>query len=435
MIYIACPANLQTGGPEVLHQLGYKLNLFGIEANMLYANRKEGVNPVCECYRKYNVPYCTQNSICDDSIIILPEMVISLACHFQNHPVVIWWLSVDYAKYTEQDVEYMLGNPNIYHLVQSQYAFEHLRDKLKITERVYYLSDYLNSAFFDPAIEVDDSTRENVVLFNPKKGINKTANLIMRSDYRIKWQALCGLTPAGMRETMRKAKVYIDFGEHPGKDRIPREAAMCGCCVITNKNGAALNEVDVSIPQKYKFENECEEEKIFQCIYDIFDNYSNVKKDYLPYINKISSEFNEFEKDIIKFFSIFVPDVIQPADTPEQYIEYILSEIQKEQFGRALLYLVNYRIQGYEESVILDILEVVIRMGIKEFAEAEICAFRGLEKAPDNYELYLNLAQIGFITGDLRKFEKYALQAIEYSKGTPDEEYVANVLRDCGYEK
>lgn len=30
--------------------------------------------------------------------------------------------------------------------------------------------------------------------------------------------------------TMRKAKVYIDFGFHPGKDRIPREAVMCGAC-------------------------------------------------------------------------------------------------------------------------------------------------------------------------------------------------------------
>lgn len=57
MIYILCPANLETGGPEVLHQLGYKLNLMGVEAKMFYLNRMKDVDPVADRYRKYNVPY------------------------------------------------------------------------------------------------------------------------------------------------------------------------------------------------------------------------------------------------------------------------------------------------------------------------------------------------------------------------------------------
>lgn len=31
MIYIICPVNQESGGPELLHQLGYKLNLLGFE--------------------------------------------------------------------------------------------------------------------------------------------------------------------------------------------------------------------------------------------------------------------------------------------------------------------------------------------------------------------------------------------------------------------
>ena len=433
MVHIVCPANLQTGGPEVLHQLGYKLNLFGIEANMVYANRKEGVDPVCECYRKYNVPYQPVFVTDKNSIVVLPESRVLSAQHFKNCKTIIWWLSVDYAVYSDEDIDYVRDNENVYHLVQSQYALEHLK-KLNIHKNVFYLSDYLNNAFFDPTIKVLDDNREDVVLFNPKKGVNRTATLIMNSNHKIKWQALSGLTPEGMRETMRKAKVYIDFGEHPGKDRIPREAAMCGCCVITNKNGAAANDIDVAIPAKYKFEDNCELVEVFDCIHEIFANFSEAKKDYLPYTKKTSMEFNEFEEDIVKFFGTLYTGVIQPSKTKEEYVDSILSDINNGNFGQALLQLVNYRIQGHEVDVLMDILETTIRMGIKEFAEAEICAYRGLEKEPTNYELYTNLAQIGFMTGDMDKVKKYAPLAIEYSKGTMDEEYVFKVLGDCGFE-
>ena len=429
MIYILCPANLETGGPELLHQLGYKLNLLGIETNITYINKKENVDPVCDCYRKYNVPYSDTLELSSDTLVIVPEIYISFIQQLKNCRCVIWWLSVDYAKYKQEDMNLMIDNPNIYHLVQSQYALEYLRDSLNISKNVFYLSDYLNSAFFDPTKVVHDSERSNVVVFNPKKGANKTANIIFSSDYRIKWQALNGLTPEQMREVMRKAKVYIDFGSHPGKDRIPREAAMCGCCIITNRSGAAANNIDVDIPDKYKFENDNDAVPVLECINGIFEQYSEKKMDFIPYINKISHEFIEFEKDTVKFFGMFKPECKLELETEEQYIECMLTEIQNEDYGKALLYLINYRIQGFDNNLTIDILETVIRMGIHEYAEAEICAFRGIEKDERNYELYLNLAQIGLLTKDSEKCMKYVPKAIECSKGTPDEEYIIEACK------
>lgn len=429
MIYILCPANLETGGPELLHQLGYKLNLLGIETKITYINKKENVDPVCDSYRKYNVPYNDTLELSSDTLVIVPEIYISFIQQLKNCRCVIWWLSVDYAKYKNEDMSLMMDNPRFFHLVQSQYALEYLRDSLKINKNVYYLSDYLNSAFFDPTKVVQDSERSNVVVFNPKKGANKTANIIFSSDYRIKWQALNGLTPEQMREVMRKAKVYIDFGSHPGKDRIPREAAMCGCCIITNRDGAAANNIDVAIPDKYKFKNDNEAKPVLECINEIFEQYSEKKKDYIPYINKISGEFIEFEKDIVKFFGMFMPECMQALESAEQYIECMLTEIQNEDYGKALLHLINYRIQGHEDNLTVDILETVIRMGIHEYAEAEICAFRGLEKDSHNYELYMYLAQIGVLTNNTEKCMTYAPKAIEYSKGTQDEEYIKEVCK------
>ena len=37
----------------------------------------------------------------------------------------------------------------------------------------------------------------------------------------------------------KKTKIYLDFGYHPGKDRMPREAVLFNNCIITNKRGSA----------------------------------------------------------------------------------------------------------------------------------------------------------------------------------------------------
>jgi hypothetical protein len=55
--------------------------------------------------------------------------------------------------------------------------------------------------------------------------------------------------------TLGRAKVYIDFGEHPGKDRIPREAAAMGACIIVNRRGSAANSVDIPIPGDFKIDD------------------------------------------------------------------------------------------------------------------------------------------------------------------------------------
>ena len=47
------------------------------------------------------------------------------------------------------------------------------------------------------------------------------------------------MTPEQVVDLMSESKVYIDFGNHPGKDRIPREAVINGCCVITGVRGSA----------------------------------------------------------------------------------------------------------------------------------------------------------------------------------------------------
>ena len=64
------------------------------------------------------------------------------------------------------------------------------------------------------------------------------------------------MSRAEVREALCKVKVYADFGSHPGRDRMPREAALCGACVLTNRRGSANFAEDVPLPTLYKLDQD-----------------------------------------------------------------------------------------------------------------------------------------------------------------------------------
>lgn len=114
----------------------------------------------------------------------------------------------------------------------------------------------------------------------------------------IKWMPLAGYTPTEMAELMCQAKLYVDFGHHPGKDRIPREAAICGCCILTNRMGSAAYREDVGIPECYKIEETGNISLVLDKIYDLVDYYEERKEEYSGYKAIITGEKEGFMKDL-----------------------------------------------------------------------------------------------------------------------------------------
>ena len=97
--------------------------------------------------------------------------------------------------------------------------------------------------------------------------------------------------------------VYIDFGNHPGKDRIPREAAMRDLVVIVGKKGSAANDVDVPLPADLKFdvaESQLDaiSEKLHQCIRDYSSEHARLEK----YKQMVRDELQTFECNVISTF-------------------------------------------------------------------------------------------------------------------------------------
>ena len=91
---------------------------------------------------------------------------------------------------------------------------------------------------------------------------------------------------------LQRSKIYIDFGPHPGMDRIPREAALAGCLVITNSEGAAGFQSDVPILPKYKVKD-FDAFKIIRLIERCIDEFERCsEEDFEPYRRWIGNQYD-----------------------------------------------------------------------------------------------------------------------------------------------
>lgn len=455
MIYIYCQANRATGGTELLHQMGYKLRLMGYEATMVYYPANPNTYPVCTQFKKYNVPYTFEAEDTPDNIVVIPEVALGYILAIKNAKRILWWLSVDNAPLSENAISIIKNDKQLIHCCQSYYAMDFCRKTFfcdsnnnlsdeDTSNRLFYLSDYINSIFLVPYDA--ETKREDIVLYNPVKGYEYTSKIIAASDDRITWKALQGMTPEEMRNAMNTAKVYIDFGNHPGKDRIPREAALNGCLIITNKQGAAAYKEDVYITDDLKFGDEATAEEIIEKIYALVENYDNYLAKYEDYVEKTKREYMDFETDLYKIMSkISISKISTDSKTDkgsdcnqdlpncdssnqDSLITYITEQISTGNITEAFKNILLYKTLGYEENETFSILEATVRIEIGEYAEAHYCTTEALKKYPENYELYLCLIQACLGLGKTDDIDELVGKALEYSKGTEDEDAVKDII-------
>ncbi len=323
-IYIVCPAKVKTGGPELCHQFVSTLISFGVEAYVLYyplsAVPFDKNDPVHDAYKKYHAPYVFELEDETRNIFVSPEGSTSSFYDYKKIRKVLWWMSVDnYLDNVANMVKYHLNNPldypvpkffyfhkaddDIEHFVQSEYARQFIKLNGIRDEKIFMVEDYLNQAFLSRAAHVDLSRKENIVVFNPSKGYEITAKL-MNFAPDIDWRPIKNMTAAQVQELLATAKVYIDFGNHPGKDRIPREAAISGCVVITGKRGSADNDIDINIPREFKFGAESNVGDVIKKIREVFENFPDAHAKQADYRARILDDKNRFVQEVATAFGI-----------------------------------------------------------------------------------------------------------------------------------
>jgi len=191
----------------------------------------------------------------------------------------------------------------VVHLAQSQYAREFLHAR---GTRSLMLTDHLSDAFVTSAEAHRCQPKKDVVLYNPRKGMEFTERLIDASRGRLEFVPITGLDAAGVADLLASAKLYVDFGGHPGRDRLPREAALSGCCVITGRRGAAGNAVDVPIPDRFRLD-----ERDPNCVDDVVELALASMRDF----DCVTAEFDEYRRTVSGQHETFVAETAAFLDS------------------------------------------------------------------------------------------------------------------------
>ena len=310
--YVCCPAGFESGGPEALHQLDHALRRAGHESYLSYFPFGDA-HEVPRAYRHYgSVPRRPVDSA--QSVIVVPETMTTLLGRFPAARGAVWWLSVDgYAgarhRLWLEDVTLFawrrlsgaslpFGRLRPYtHAAQSEFARQYLRRHRLCA---VMLSDYIADELLPPPPQ--DARRASTILYNPRKGFSITKRLMSACpEYR--FAPLAGLSRGELRERFGQSMVYIDFGHHPGKDRIPREAALGGCIVITNRRGSAGAANDVPIMDKYKIDDRHPGfvSQFKRLVHGVVTGYAAAARDFDGFVGGIRAQKTTFLAEAAAF--------------------------------------------------------------------------------------------------------------------------------------
>jgi hypothetical protein len=322
-IYIYCPADHATGGPEALHQLGHHLRLLGLEAFMCYFKMHNTDTIVHENYVKYKVPIAEIVENKPEHIMIFPEATLQpiFSRKYRSMQKVIWWLSVtnyyiflkDYTATVNRKLRLRvrktlgalviptfenLRQRQILNIAHSYYSLAHLRENG--IEPIGQISDYMNSAFFELAGHQEQ--KEDIIIYNPRKNDEFLQEIISLTP-DLNWKPLVNMSPNEVAGWMNRAKLYVDFGYHPGKERMPREACIMRCCMIIGKTGSAAYQPDMPISEKYRFEKDNDQvSQIIERVRECLNHYDERVNDFKPYREALYKEEEKFVSDIQKLF-------------------------------------------------------------------------------------------------------------------------------------
>ncbi|MET4136982.1 hypothetical protein [Pseudarthrobacter sp. PvP090] len=276
-IYVLYPRGLRTGGPEALHQLVDMLRGLGQDA-YLVPHPATASAARAEQFGIYNAPEAPAAVDAEGNVVVVPEVYISELHSYKRATPVCWWLSIDYsptfvagrtalrsaagplASLRETLIPRLsaiknhvdprsIAKSRIVHAVQSSYAWAFLFSQLNVVPSL--LSDYTPSAEFLSRGE-DGSRNHRLVTFNPVKGGDIIREVMSVCDPSIEWRPIQGMTRTEVTSTLGECGIYLDLGFHPGKDRMPREAALSGALTVVGRRGSGAFYSDVPVPWEHK---------------------------------------------------------------------------------------------------------------------------------------------------------------------------------------
>jgi hypothetical protein len=326
-VLIFCPEYLN-GGCEALHQLGYQINLHGGSAHMAYYTPfshleldgdvlrcHQATSPIPGYFARYQPLVLHEARLGPGSLVALPVVLTKLgAIPDARYQRAMWWLSVDNAIPENLDLldatyrRRFFDDAGLVHFHQSDYARGFLQGNA--AARYHPLSDYTDPDFIHRSLIASEnppiSDRANTICFFPGKGAELAARFIEKRDalrQAVEFLPIRGMTKARVREALFGARLYIDFGSHPGKDRVPREAAIAGAIVLLHAAGAARCFPDHPLPAEYLFtEDDVDTGRLHEKVNAILNEPESHFGMQRTYRDAILHERERFDLEVRTFF-------------------------------------------------------------------------------------------------------------------------------------
>lgn len=293
-----CPGSFATGGTEGIHHLVSELITCGADARILYVG---GTQP--KEFASYNCPYVTELPAGYSGAVIFPEIWANKVVEpqYSNCTAAVLWQGIDVYDWhvSERERGLFLRRKDALHVTMSEYGMAHLRgmglDPIKIP-------DCINDDFLQNFSE--EWERGDVVLYNPMPiKMTRFQEIVMarcQTELGMKFLPLQGYTRSRLIEIFRQSKLYIDFGVFSGRERLPREAVMCGCCILTSNKGTAGYYKDNTIPDRYKLTDMT---KAVEMIQYVLANYEECRSDFDLYRKVLRDDLEQYPKQVKEFYN------------------------------------------------------------------------------------------------------------------------------------
>ncbi len=327
------PFGADRGGAESLYQLVYFLKKLNNNVEIVFTlnwrsffSKKEIKIPKTMLKYCDGVPIKSFLEDKENNSIIVPEIFTSYLRDIRYSKTHIYWLSVNNyfiaKKKFNENLKWLIRNKfNIGKIIHPHFKQplnlqEINQSKVNHFAQSIYAETFIKTTFgkkpipifdyIDDIPEFDKSffnldLRDKSIAYNPTKGYEITKKIIEKFRSQYNFIPIKNMNYIEVRKLLKKCFLYIDFGEHPGRDRIPRESILCGCCVITGHRGSAAF-YDVPIDKKFKlFEDETLLENFRKLIF-ILEDKVDCSEFFLNAYNKIIKDKENLINNVKVYF-------------------------------------------------------------------------------------------------------------------------------------
>jgi len=326
-LVILCPFGVRTGGPEAQYQLSDMLLQQGFDAyfwlltdpdlatlrdfvrngqnlSSIQLNIPERANAV-EDYRRYRIRPFPQYNPHERMLFIVPEIYVWLLPLLLPQQVMIWWLSVDNAFRPLSEVNSnFLRLPLVHHAAQSEFALRFVR-ALGVSGSM--LSDYSVVELPPDLPALGDRPKTVAICAGHKISVNldPLCQQIAERCPEANVVRIANMSKADVCAVLAQARVFVDLGKFPGKDRMVREALLLGANPIIANCGAGAISQDFPVPPMYRVDPLASANIAALCGHMLEYPEAHAPH-FAAFRNDVAAEKSRFAAEVLQTFSGFI---------------------------------------------------------------------------------------------------------------------------------